>query len=95
MIASNYRKHPEALALQMCLAFTRTVWHTARPGSRLLRAIRAARTAAIKALPTVPAWLPPLTIEPDTTIPAWARTAMLNARALGIATRNACAPLFA
>lgn len=50
MIASNYRKFPEALALQMPLQFGRLlVWATSRPTTRLLRAIRAERGAAFKA----------------------------------------------
>lgn len=43
-IAANYRKHPEALALQMPLPFGRILkWATARPTTKLMRDIRAAR----------------------------------------------------
>lgn len=50
MIAANYRKHPEAMALQMVLPFGRLlVWALPRPTTRVLRAIRVARGAAFKA----------------------------------------------
>lgn len=50
MIAANYRKHPEAMALQLVLDFGRAlVWALPRPTTRILRAIRAARGAAFKA----------------------------------------------
>lgn len=43
-IAANYRKHPEALALQMPLPFGRILkWATARPTTKLMRDIRTAR----------------------------------------------------
>lgn len=49
MIAANYRRHPDALALQLPLPFGRAlIWALPRPGSRVLRAIRAARAAAFK-----------------------------------------------
>lgn len=51
MIAANYRKHPEAMALQMVLPFGRAlVWALPRPTTRILRAIRADRAAAFKAM---------------------------------------------
>lgn len=50
MIAQNYRRHPEAMALQMVLPFGRLlVWALPRPTTRILRAIRAERGAAFKA----------------------------------------------
>lgn len=50
MIAANYRKYPEAMALQMPLPFGRVlVWALPRPTTRVLRAIRAARAATFKA----------------------------------------------
>lgn len=50
MIAANYRKHPEAMALQLVLHFGRAlVWALPQPSTRILRAIRAARGAAFKA----------------------------------------------
>lgn len=65
MIAANFRKHPEAMALQMVLPFARRlVWALPRPTTRVLRAIRAARGAAFKAAgrvaypvkPAAPQW---------------------------------------
>lgn len=41
MIAANYRKHPEAMALQLVLKFGKCVWHTSRPTTRLGRQLRA------------------------------------------------------
>lgn len=50
MIASNYRRYPEAAALQLPLPFGHTLkWALPRPSSRVLRAIRAARAATFKA----------------------------------------------
>ncbi len=65
MIAANFRKHPDAMALQLVLPFGRAlVWALPRPTTRLLRQIRAARAAAFAAAgrvaypkqPAVPAW---------------------------------------
>ena len=43
-IAANFRKYPQALALQMPLPFGRLLrWATSRPTTRVLRAIRAER----------------------------------------------------
>lgn len=51
MIASNYRKHPETLALQLQWPFGRElVWALPRPTTRILRQIRAARAPAFKAI---------------------------------------------
>lgn len=48
-IAANYRKHPEAMALQMPLPFGRVlIWALPRPTSRIGRKIRAARAATFK-----------------------------------------------
>ncbi|WP_225785546.1 hypothetical protein [Xenophilus sp. Marseille-Q4582] len=50
MIAANFKKHPDAMALQLVLPFGRAlVWATSRPTTAKLRAIRAARGAAFKA----------------------------------------------
>lgn len=50
MIASNYRRYPEAAALQLPLPFGNMLkWALPRPGSRVLRAIRAARAATFNA----------------------------------------------
>lgn len=44
MIAQNYRRWPEALALQLPLRFGhRLVWHTSRPGSAWGRRMRKVR----------------------------------------------------
>ena len=49
MIASNYRKHPETLALQLQWPFGRElVWALPRPTTRILRQIRAARAPAFQ-----------------------------------------------
>ena len=50
MIATNYRKHPDAMALQLVLPFGRALkWQLPRPTTRILRAIRAARGKAFAA----------------------------------------------
>ena len=84
MIAANYRKHPEAMALQMVLPFGRLlIWALPRPTTRALRAIRAARGAAFKAAGRI--------ASPETkTCPAWAREAAKKARELGRLVKEAC-----
>lgn len=87
MIASNYRKFPEALALQMPLQFGRLlVWATSRPTTRLLRAIRAERGAAFKAAGRV-------AYPVRKTTPSWAKEAGRNARALAKQVRKSCMSL--
>ncbi len=87
MIASNFRKFPEAMALQLPLPFGRTLkWALARPGARMLRSIRAARAKlmADKALiqyPTKP-------IVPD-----WWRETTKAAKALALKVRDALIPI--
>lgn len=77
MIASNYRKFPEALALQMPLQFGRLlVWATSRPTTRLMRAIRAERGAAFKAAGRV-------AYPVRKTTPSWAREQAKKVRELG------------
>lgn len=77
MIASNYRKFPEALALQMPLQFGRLlVWATSRPTTKLLRAIRAERGAAFKAAGRV-------AYPVRKTTPSWARELAKKVRDLG------------
>ncbi len=87
MIASNYRKYPEALALQMPLQFGRLlVWATSRPTTRALRAIRAARGAAFKAAGRV--------VYPEKkTTPSWVKEAARKARELGQKVQAACMQL--
>jgi hypothetical protein len=95
VIARNYLRHPEALAAQLCLPFTAVLrWATKRPGSRLLRAIRAARAAAISQQYAAPAWFPPLCDQQRWVVPAWAAEAKKAARALSNATRKAIPALF-
>lgn len=57
MIASNFRKHPDAMALQMVLVLGRPVWNTARPTSRIGRVLRAAQAALVKATPQLVRWV--------------------------------------
>ena len=87
MIAQNYRRHPEAMALQMVLPFGRLlVWATSRPTTRLLRAIRAERGAAFKAAGRVA-----YPVKKST--PSWAREAARKVRELGQAIKEACRKL--
>lgn len=54
VIAANFRKYPEAMALQFPLRLGKPRWHTSRPTTRLGRAFRAAvgrAAAAAAALP--------------------------------------------
>ena len=87
MIASNYRKHPEALALQLPLAFGHVLkWALARPGARVLRAIRAERAAKFKAVGRV--------IYPmKQTTPAWFKAAQSRARELARIVKAAMMPI--
>lgn len=57
MIAKNYRKFPEAMALQLVLIFGACVWHTSRPTTRAGRAIRAARGQLVKHTPQLVNWV--------------------------------------
>jgi hypothetical protein len=87
MIASNYRKFPEALALQMPLQFGRLlVWATSRPTTRVLRAIRAARGATFKKAGRVA-----YPVQKST--PAWAKEAARKARDLAKQVRKSCRSL--
>ena len=82
MIAANFRKFAEAMALQFPLPLTRMVWATSRPTTRILRAIRAARGAAFK--------LAGLVRYPEKRgMPAWVKVAMAKARKLGELVREA------
>lgn len=95
MIATNFRRYPEALALQLCLDFGALVrWATSRPGCRVLRVIRAARAKAAAAMPFVAPWLPPLTVEPDATAPAWVKDRARAARELAATLRGQQLPAF-
>lgn len=87
MIASNYRRFPEAIALQLPLPFGHVLrWALPRPGSRVLRAIRAARGAAFKLAGRVA-----YPVRPTT--PQWVRDAKRKARALAKLVAKAQRPL--
>ena len=87
MIAANYRKHPEAMALQMVLQFGRLlVWALPRPTTRILRAIRTARGAAFKANGRI-------SYPVKKSMPDWVRTAKKKARELAQAVKAACIAL--
>lgn len=57
MIAANYRKHPDAMAVQLVLKFGACKWHTARPTTRVLRAIRSAKAALVKVTEQIVQWV--------------------------------------
>lgn len=83
MIAANYRKHPDALALQLPLPFGRLlVWATARPTTKALRAIRSLRGAAFKAAGRIRCPEPKVT-------PDWVRAAAKSARKLAAQVKRA------
>ena len=83
MIAQNYRRHPEALALQLVLQWGhRLVWALPRPTTRILRAIRAARGAAFAATGRI-------AYPVKRSTPAWVREATQRARKLGKLVRRA------
>lgn len=84
MIASNYRKFPEAMALQLVLMFGRCTWHTTRPTQRVARAVRAARGALVKATPQIVQWAKKAT-------PDWFKLAKRAARELANQVKAAMA----
>jgi hypothetical protein len=87
MIAANFRKHPEAMALQLVLQFGRAlVWATKRPGSRILRAIRAERSKVFKAAGRIA-----YPVKKGT--PQWTKDARARAKALAARIRAACMDL--
>lgn len=75
MIAKNYRKFPEAMALQLVLIFGACVWHTSRPTTRTGRVIRAARGQLVKHTPQLVNWVKVAT-------PQWWREAKKAAKHL-------------
>lgn len=83
MIATNYRKYPQAMALQLVLDFGRVlVWATKRPTTKALRAIRALRGAAFKAAGRI--------AYPETkTCPSWVKVAQRLARELAELVKEA------
>lgn len=83
MIAQNYRRYPEALALQLPLPWGhRLLWALPRPTTRILRAIRAARGAAFAAAGRI-------AYPVKRSTPAWVREATQRARKLGKLVRKA------
>ncbi len=85
MIASNFRKHPDAMALQFVLALGAPKWMV-RPTRRVVRAIRSARAKlmADKALiqyPTKPI------------VPEWWTEATKAAKVLALKVRDALIPI--
>lgn len=83
MIAQNYRRHPEALALQLVLQWGhRLVWALPRPTTRMLRAIRAARGAAFAAAGRI-------AYPVKRSTPTWVQEATQRARKLGKLVRKA------
>ncbi|GAA6121508.1 hypothetical protein [Acidovorax sp. FG27] len=87
MIAANYRKFPEAMALQLVLNFGRVlVWALPRPTTRVLRAIRAERARAFKAAGMV-------RYPEAKRTPAWVKEAARKARELAAAVRQSCGSL--
>lgn len=82
MIASNYRKFPSAMAVQLVLSFGPCKWHTSRPTTRIGRAIRSAAAAAAKAQPQVVQWV-------KTSAPAWYREQVRKARGLAQQVKKA------
>ncbi|MBV5292538.1 MAG: hypothetical protein JZU58_09305 [Curvibacter lanceolatus] len=87
MIAANYRKHPEAMALQLVLPFSRLFrWHTSRPTTRLGRLFRALAAAAFKAKGYTQA-------VAKKAVPGWFSAAKAEARKLARSVKVACIAL--
>lgn len=84
MIAKNYRKFPEAMALQLVLVFGACVWHTSRPTTRAGRAIRAARGQLVKHTPQLVNWVKVAT-------PQWWKDANKAAKHLADQVKNSLA----
>lgn len=82
MIAKNFRKYPEAMALQLVLLFGRPMWNSSRPTTRLGRALRNAQAALVKATPQVVRWVKVAT-------PQWFRDQVKRAKALAAQVRDA------
>lgn len=82
MIAKNFRKYPEAMALQLVLVFGRPMWNSSRPTTRVGRALRNAQAALVKATPQVVRWVKVAT-------PQWFRDQVKRAKALAAQVRAA------
>lgn len=90
VIAANFRKYPEAMALQFPLRLGKPRWHTSRPTTRLGRAVRAAIGRAVKAAAAL-TWAARLELAKIGKKPApqWVKDAQRRARALGVWVREA------
>lgn len=82
MIARNFIKYPEAMALQLVLMFGRPVWNTTRPTTRIGRAIRQAQAKAVKATPQLVAWVKSVT-------PQWFKDQARRAKSLAESVKRA------
>lgn len=83
MIAANFRKHPEAMALQLVLQFGRAlIWALPRPTTRILRAVRSARAKAFQVAGRIA-----YPVRRNT--PAWVRASAKRSRLLGQMVRKA------
>jgi hypothetical protein len=87
MIAKNFRKHADAMALQLVLAFGKPVWNTSRPTSRIGRALRSAQAALVKQQPQLVAWV---TVQ----APQWYTKARRASKNLAKAVKTACRSVF-
>lgn len=89
VIAANFRKYPEAMALQFPLRLGKPRWHTSRPTTRLGRAFRAAVGRAAAAAAALP-WAARLELAKIGKKPApqWVKDAQRRARALGMWVRE-------
>lgn len=87
MIAANFRKYAEAMALQLCLPFGKPRWNGARPTTRHGRMLRSIRAALIGARPQIVQWV-------EVPTPQWAKDAARRARKLANTVRAALPDLF-
>lgn len=89
MIASNYKKSQQAVALQLVLPFGKVLkWATSRPTTRILRAIRAARGKAFATKGRIE-------YPEKRKIPQWWKDAKGHAKRLANAVKKNQMPLFA
>lgn len=85
-IAANFRKFPQAMALQLVIQFGRPTWNTARPTTRHGRAVRAHITRTMKAIGLI--------IWPEAkAIPAWWKDSQKRARAFAKEVKSDCIQL--
>lgn len=86
MIAANFRKYAEAMALQLCLPFGKPRWNGSRPTTRQGRQQRSERAKLIAARPQLVEWVTVPT-------PQWAKDAAHAARALAKTVKAALMPI--